>query len=509
MNTTACSPAAIQPPLIYGAEILSLTASWATNFTLDVPATFNYNHGDTSLTNATFCNITVTYTHPGYADHITVETWLPPPTDWNSRLQATGGGGWQAGRFALSPFFMASALAEGYATTTTDAGLGDTPSPLDWALRSPGNVDIVSLQNLASRSLADQADIGKSLVRSFYGRDAAYSYWSGCSQGGRQGLTLAQRYPRAYDGIAASAPAQAWTRLTSGVYYPALVKGWYGVEPLGCELEFLTGEAVRVCDGQDGVVDGLISDVEGCQYSPFSSVNQTFVCGEGQGGNRTMALSWGAAVVAEAAWGGPKTRGGERLWFGVNPGSDISGLGSVAVAGVNKTAATPDAWFGMFVAKNASFDPTTMTLDEYVSYFEHAVQEFSGFIDAADPDLSEFRNAGGKMIAYHGMADPSIPTKGTEFYYDSVKERLPDVHDFYRFFESPGLGHCAGGAGGQPTTVFNALRRWVENGTAPETLPVEYAAANGTIFHRKLCPYPQKARYVGGDASVASSFRCE
>lgn len=105
------------------------------------------------MTNASFCNITVTYTHPGQNDHINVETWLPL-NNWNDRLQATGGGGWQAGRFALSPFFMAGAIGEGYAATTTDAGLAG--SPTTWALKSGGNVDLYALQNLGSRALYDQ-----------------------------------------------------------------------------------------------------------------------------------------------------------------------------------------------------------------------------------------------------------------------------------------------------------------------------------------------------------------
>lgn len=151
--TTACAPSAIATPTILGAEILSLSASPVTNFSFDVFGAFNYNHGKISVTNASFCNITVTYTHPGQNDHINVETWLPL-NNWNDRLQATGGGGWQAGRFALSPFFMAGAIGEGYAAMTTDAGLAG--SPTTWALKSGENVDLYALQNLGSRALYDQ-----------------------------------------------------------------------------------------------------------------------------------------------------------------------------------------------------------------------------------------------------------------------------------------------------------------------------------------------------------------
>ncbi|KXG50476.1 Tannase/feruloyl esterase [Penicillium griseofulvum] len=183
-NTTICSPATIPPPVVFGADILSLSATWVQNYTLNVPTSFNYNHGDVALQNTEFWNVTITYTHPGHDDRITVETWLTGT--WNERLQATGGGGWSAGQFVLSDFFMPGAVGEGYAATTTDAGLGSAGSPEPWAMTSPGNVNLYSLQNLGYVSLNDQATIGKSLVKSFYSKDPEYSYWSGCSQGGRQ-----------------------------------------------------------------------------------------------------------------------------------------------------------------------------------------------------------------------------------------------------------------------------------------------------------------------------------
>ncbi|KAE8328154.1 Tannase/feruloyl esterase [Aspergillus sergii] len=455
MNITSCSPAAIQTPTVFGAEILSLSASW--------------------VRNAQFCNITVTYTHPGYNDQITVETWLPPRTKWNGRLQATGGGGWQAGRFVLSQFFRSGAIGEGYAATTTDAGLGDAVGPSSWALQSPGNVDYIAFNNLGSRSLNDQAIIGKSLVSSFYGRAPDYAYWSGCSQGGRQGLMLAQRYPTAYDGIVASAPAQSWTKFVSALYYPLLMRLWHGVNPLACELNFLTTEAVAACDAKDGIVDGLISNLTACDYSPHTSVNKTFTC---SALNKTMALSPGAALIADAAWSGPQTADGERLWYGVN-------LGPTSASSARYLASIP-----------------------HKEFFHLSTKEYASTINAADPDLTAFRKAGGKLLTYHGIADESIPTKGSEFYYKSVQNQFPDVQDFYRYFESPGLGHCSGGQGGQPTTIFNALRRWVENGTAPETLPVEYARPEGEPLHRIVCPYLAQAKYMGGDILSAESFRC-
>ncbi|KUM56866.1 hypothetical protein ACN42_g10335 [Penicillium freii] len=376
---------------------------------------------------------------------------------------------------------MPGAIGEGYATTTTDAGLGDAASPEPWALKSPGNVNLYDVQNLGYVSLNDQAIIGKSLVRSFYGRDPEYSYWSGCSQGGRQGLMPAQRYPNAYDGIAASAATLSWTELASSSYYPLLIEGWTGASsaPLACELNFMTAQVIAKCDPKDGVVDGVISDMDSCNFDALSTVNETFYCSSS---NKTISISKTAAVVANAACA-----------FSVVPG-------------VNLTA--QDVWFRLFVAKDKEFNILNQMHHEYEQLFHRANQEYSGLMNSNNPDLKEFKNAGGKLISYHGMADNSIPTKSSEHYYQQVNELFPDIQDFYRYFEAPGLGHCAGGNGGQPLTTFDALRSWVEEGIAPEDLPANFNGIGGVEQGRILCPYPAKAVYQGGNVSDAKSFKC-
>ncbi|BCS01988.1 uncharacterized protein AKAW2_60252A [Aspergillus luchuensis] len=186
--------------------------------------------------------------------------------------------------------------------------------------------------------------------------------------------------------------------------------------------------------------------------SPYSSVNQKFQYAELN--NHTIALSHGAAAIADAAWSGPRIRN---------------------VPGTNSTGS--DEWSNLFIAKNANFDTAGLSHDEYLSLFNLAVhnlavQEYIDFTNAADPSSMDFRK-------------------------------------FDRFFESPGLEHRSGEKGGQPTTVFHALRSWVGNGTAPDTLPVEFSGGNGTPYIRNLCPYPAQAKYIGGDVSSANSYRCE
>ncbi|KAJ5957022.1 feruloyl esterase [Penicillium viridicatum] len=189
------------------------------------------------------------------------------------------------------------------------------------------------------------------------------------------------------------------------------------------------------------------------------------------------------------------------------PNSKLPGAPSAfsVAPGVNLTA--QDVWFRLFVAKDKEFNILNQTHHEYEQLFHRANQEYSGLMNSNNPDLEEFKNAGGKLISYHGMADNSTPTKSSEHYYQQVNELFPDIQDFYRYFEAPGLGHCAGGNGGQPLTTFDALRSWVEEGIAPEDLPANFNGIGGVEQGRILCPYPAKAVYQGGNVSDAKSFK--
>lgn len=183
-------------PEVFGANVLSLTVSHAANISQSVPWYVNTNHPTTNVTNLSLWNITTQHTHPGWNDTITVQTWLPEAGNWNGRFQAIGRGGWAPGFNDDAFAAMAAVVSGGYATVTTDAGLiGDTVlNPSSGSLTSPGNVNWDLLQDLAVRSLYDETIIAKSIIKSVYGKSPDYSYWCGCSQGGRQGYMLAQRH---------------------------------------------------------------------------------------------------------------------------------------------------------------------------------------------------------------------------------------------------------------------------------------------------------------------------
>jgi hypothetical protein len=274
-----------------------LEANLITNFSSYVHIGLYANHGAVNVTNINYCNVTVSYTHPGENDTINVQVWLPQDT-WNGRMQHIGGAGWQAGLHYAGRKGMTAALGEGYATLGTDAGLGSLSDPADWALLSPGNLNLYLVRNLVSVSLNDVSIIGKDILNSYYGQPPTYSYFSGCSQGGRQGMELAQRYPEAYDGIAASAPAINWNKFLMADYFPTLLMNEMGEYPANCELDAITAAAISTCDGDDGVIDKVISDPQSCDFDLQTLVGTSINCTDTRS---ILKISSVAALIAQAA----------------------------------------------------------------------------------------------------------------------------------------------------------------------------------------------------------------
>ncbi|KAH7303832.1 Tannase/feruloyl esterase [Stachybotrys elegans] len=507
-----CSSGTFTAPALFGAEILGLKASTVQNFTRYVSDQEFAHNPEVFVQDAAFCNVTVTYTHPGQNDVIIVETWLP--FEWNGRLQAVGGGGWTTGRTELTQSMMAGALSTGYATSTTDGGFGHSQTPIPWALLSPGNVNLYALQNMGSVTLRDQAMIAKALIRSFYGQPPEFSYFNGCSHGGRQGYQLAQRYPDAYDGIAASAPAIYWSQFLHAMLWPQVVMKSLGQYPRGCELDYIQSAVISLCDDKDGVSDGIIMDPDACEFEPSSLIGTSFYCREIES---DMAISEAAATVAAGFQRGARGPNDEFLWHGPNWGSNstttIFGTpGLAATLCENSTCSGLPFpfglwWAGLFIDKDPNFDFASLTAKRFAEQFHLGFQEYTSIIGTTDPDLTLFQRAGGKMVTYHGLNDELTPSKGTRDYYEAVTKITPDVHSFYRFFEVPGLGHCYGGNGGQPTRLFEALRAWVEEGIAPQNVVID-VPGNGSREERVICPYPQKVRASQSRRPGSVKFYC-
>ncbi|KAJ6149273.1 Tannase/feruloyl esterase [Penicillium samsonianum] len=507
-----CSTAGIPSMKIQGLEILTLTATYIQNYTF--PAIPVLGFDGSSYANMNFCNVTVAYTHPGWNDQIHVMVYLPSE-GWNGRFQATGGGGFIAGGGLLSSFYMAPALLDGFAVATSDGGHSVDMATAavdvsDWALSSPGNVNWHLLVDFASVTLHDMAEIGKAVTTAYYGTPPHHSYFYGASTGGRQGLMIAQRYPNDFDGIVALCPAINWAQVVVASQWPQLVMNQLNVYPPGCELKAITNEAISACDGLDGVEDGIISLPGLCDFDPHTVVGKTFDCD----GNSSVITS-AAATVAKAAWSGPRSATGEWQWFGIGKDADLGTKGM----GVASTICDEDqnckglpfpittSWIKYFVKRGSEFDISTITHEEWDSIFHASVNEYESVIGTADPDLSELRKTGAKMLSLHGLQDAVIPVNGSVQYYDRVLDRDPTAQDFFRLFLVPGASHSLDD-GPVPKKMVDAIVKWVEEDIAPDTLRGIGKDGYGTTVDRDLCMYPRVQVYRSGDPTIASSFEC-
>jgi hypothetical protein len=417
-----CSSSSIPYPNIPGVQIRSVEAATARKGWQYITPGLNPNGPAISATSVNFCNVSITYTPLDTSRITTVQVWLPTEK-WNERIQAIGGGGWAAGLNDVSFGGMTAAVIQGYATMTTNGGHA-TSNPSDWVFSSPGVVDKKSFQHFATTSLNDLALIGKAVVGSFYGQAPKYSYWNGCSQGGRQGFTLAQNYPTAFNGIAASAPIVNWSQLFVAGFWSQRIMNEENHYPRSCELAALKTAAIKACDPMDGVVDGMISDPDSCHFDPFTMVNTTISCGFA--GPRNISST--AAKMAKMGWTGISKDSVHNYMHRIvnNHEASLVTEGSVplisgilpylnATLGLADVDCRPDGtcvghpypqvsdWIKLFVQKDPNFDTSKIKQKEFDRIFQASVDEYASIIGTDNPDLSAFHRAGGKLLSFHGL----------------------------------------------------------------------------------------------------------
>ena len=448
-----------------------------------------------------FCDVTLTQTDAA-GNPIHIEVWLP--AGWNGRFQGVGGAVYECG-----PLFgeMGPAIQGGYAAAATDCGV--PPADLlsgAWALRSDGTLNTPLIDDFAFAGIHDMSVTGQAVTRVYYPAPLRFTYFNGCSTGGREGLMEAQRYPADYNGIVSGAPAINWTKFIPAEIWPELVMNESHDFLPTCKENAFVNAAVQAC----ATTGGVITNPATCHFSPFTLVGSVTPCG---------TITSADAAVMQKIWQGPETTRGRPLWYGLERGASLAGLAATITAnGVTTGNAFPVsvAWLGTWLQKNPSWDWHTLTFAQFDRLFQQSVREFSGVIATDNPDLSGFRHDGGKIVIWHGLADQLIFPQGTINYYQRVQRVMggPRATDsFARLFLASGAQHCASAAGPAPApgAALDAVVNWVEHGTAPASIlgTINDPTTGAVISSRPICLYPAFAQYTGqGSPNTASSYVC-
>ena len=427
---------------------------------------------------------------PSSDSDIRIEVWMPEPGTWNGKFQAVGNGGWAG---TLTYPAMAQALAAGYATTSTDTGhVGNTAS---FALGHPEKV-----VDFGYRAIHEMTVQAKVIISGFYSSAPKYSYFNGCSLGGRQGITEAQRYPADYDGIVAGAVAwggmdrfsgvimnNAMMQRTSGAYIPAE------------KYPAVHDAVLQACDGLDGVKDGILENPLACRFDP-----KVLQCKSGEDSVSCLTASQvQTAKMIYAPAKDPKT--GAILTGGLMPGTELQ-WATLYGPDPYGNAADPIKYIAM---KDANWDPNTFNPATDIEKARKADPD--NVLRSADPNIKAFFDRGGKLFMYQGFADPQVTSDNAIRYHQMVLDKVGKSvkGKSIELFMVPGMYHCQGGPGTDTFDKMAAITQWVEQGKAPERIVASHLTNGKVDRTRPLCTFPKVAKWNGsGSTDDEASFSC-
>ncbi|MGC2210524.1 MAG: tannase/feruloyl esterase family alpha/beta hydrolase [Candidatus Korobacteraceae bacterium] len=508
------------------ATCASLTSLSLPNTTITLAQSYTAGEtvSGTTTAPAGLCRVAGTVT-PTSQSNIHFEVWIPTDGSWNGKYQQIGNGGF-AGSISLGT--IANAVSRGYASAGTDDGTSGPPSGAPTFI---GNPQV--LIDYGYRAIKVTTEDSKAIIQALMSQKPRYSYFVGCSDGGREALQEAQRYPDDFNGIIVGSPVNDQVGEFGSSYLYDMEVTLNGPQTAGVPnayipssmLTLLSTPALAKCAGKDGGVatDAFLSDPRQCFFDPGVAE-----CTDGQ--NPSTCLTAAQVEAARKIYFGPHNERGELLFPGYEPGGEsASGDWSTWISGTSPSS--PGAQYGLgygftcdLLQQVTSCDYLSVNVDQQDALARKTLQPI---LSSVNPDLRPFRSHGGKLIQYAGWADTAIAPENGLNYYRDVESTIGDPHDFYRVFMVPGMAHCSGGAGpnsfGNGTSngpvidaqhdVLKALESWVEQGIAPdEIIATHYLnnlAADGVQFQRPLCPYPKRGEYIGtGDPNNASNFKC-
>ncbi|MGA3034747.1 MAG: tannase/feruloyl esterase family alpha/beta hydrolase [Terracidiphilus sp.] len=443
---------------------------------------------------------------------IRFEVWLPAE-GWNGRLLGSGNGG-----FAGSIYYeqLAGYLKRGFAVAGTDAGHQAEGTDASWAYGHPEKI-----KDFGWRAIHLTAERAKQILAAYYGKPAEKSYFDACSDGGREALMEAQRFPEDYDGILAGAPAYAWTTLLgAGARVLQQLTGDPKAYIPDGKLNAIQRASLEACDALDGVKDNVIGDPAKCHFDP-----QVLLC---RGDNSPECLTQPQIDSLKLLYFGIRDEHGALIFPGFSMGDETSWkewvVGEDPAASLGSRFAVN--YFRYMVTGDSRFNVLTASPDDLL---RQSIEKGAADLDATNPDLSRFAARGGKLILYHGWNDPAISPGLTVSYFKDVKEKMgaEKAVASVRLYMVAGMEHCGDGPGassfgqfGSPASegpkygLFDSLVNWVEKGSPLESVvATKYEAgpdgAAKAKFTRPLCAYPMVARYAGsGDVNSAANFAC-
>jgi tannase/feruloyl esterase len=431
-----------------------------------------------------FCRV-VAKLKPAADSDINVEVWMLL-SNWNGKFEAVGNGGW-GGEIEYAA--LADALRHGYATSSTDDGTAALDN--SFLIKQPDR-----FVDFAYRSEHEMTVKAKAIIAAFYGKAPRYSYWNGCSGGGREGLLQAHRYPDEFDGIVAGDPA-TFKRNAWAIYLAnASFKNPENYIPPS-KYAMVHQAVLDECDKLDGLADGLIDDPRNCHFDPG-----VLLC---RGGDAPNCLTARQVQTARTILSPMKSSSGAELFPRLEPGTELRWA---RLAGGPAPADLFLDYFKYIVYKDPNWDWRTFQVDRDTAL---ANKDAEGIV-ALESDLSAFAKRGGKLLMYHGWADQQVaPEASIEFFEAAeAKSNHSNTSDWARLFMVPGMAHCSGGEGPDTFDKMDAIEQWVERGKAPARIVAEQKIGGNVARTRPLCPYPQVARYTGsGSIDAAENFVCQ
>ena len=458
---------------------------------------------------ASYCRVEAMLT-PIPGSEIRIEVWMPPKDVWNGKYIGSGNAGY-AGDFASPYIFMGGAVARGYAAAGTDtghrgAGMGEgADAGAGWALGQPEK-----LKDYGHRANHLTAAAAKTLIKAYYGKPTQYSYFQGCSNGGREALQEAQRYPDDYDGIIAGAPANAWTSLIAGFAWNAKAVLKAGGIPAD-KLTVVQDAVLKQCDALDGVKDGVLEDPRLCKFDPASVQCKV--------GDAAGCLTAAQVQAVRKIYQGPRNaKTKAQIFPGFPAGSEAVQWDQWVTGTASKHEFFSTEFFRNIVFEKPDWDFSMLDFERDVALGK---VKAGPILDASNPDLAPFHKRGGKLILWHGWADAALTPLGSIQYYENVRSRLgaKTTGELMRFYLAPGMAHCLGGPGPNDFDMLHELEQWVEHKKAPDVViaskyATDYARLLGfppgeALRTRPLCPYPKTAKWKGsGSTDEAVNFEC-